>query len=578
MNYNLTKEQSKTKAVTWSSIQKVRPILSGEKAAMIWTIVAALTNAVLMLGVQRLMAWVIDHKLITGDLSGVIFWSLVILVMYLVVLVTNYLQTWLMGGVGQRVLYKLRARIFDKLQSLPMAFFNQNKAGDLMARINNDTEKINQFFSQGIVQFVSNIFMMGGSAIFLLVLNWRLGLATLAPAMALLALTMAVGPWIRDKNAQSAAKVSAWSAAIDQSLSNFKAIIAFNRRDYFEERLGEVNQENYQAAVKASVANNIFTPIYAFAASLGQLAVLAYGLALIASDKLTIGLLIAFLAYAANFYNPLRHLAALWTSLQTALASWERVHEILILKNNLPLLTKAVAKDGQGVLEFRAVDFAYPDGRQVLSDINLVVEAGKSYALVGPTGGGKTTTAMLAARLYDPSAGKIFLDGRDIRSYSDEERSAKIGFILQEPILFSGTVGDNIICGQGQYDQERAEEMVKRFGLDKLLVRFDKGLATEIKASGEGMSFGQKQLIAFMRAIVREPELLILDEATANIDTVTEALLTEVLDNLPKASAKIIIAHRLNTIENADEIFFVNDGQVKLAGSMKQALAMLNIK
>jgi ATP-binding cassette subfamily B protein len=303
-----------------------------------------------------------------------------------------------------------------------------------------------------------------------------------------------------------------------------------------------------------------------------------YGIALIASGNFTIGLLISYLSYAHSFYNPLRQLAALWSSFQTALASWDRVHEILVLENDLPVLTEAETKGSESVLEFQNVNFSYPDGKEVLHNINIRLEKEKTYALVGPTGGGKTTTASLMARLYDPTSGTVFIQGRDIRSYSTEERTQKIGFILQEPVLFTGTVRENILYGNEiylDYSNEKLESIIHEAGLGKLLERFDEGLETKLTTGGDAVSLGQKQLIAFMRAVLRRPEVLILDEATANIDTVTEQLLEEILRNLPVSTTKVIIAHRLNTIENADEIFFVNGGEVIQAGSMEHAIEML---
>jgi ATP-binding cassette subfamily B protein len=214
----------------------------------------------------------------------------------------------------------------------------------------------------------------------------------------------------------------------------------------------------------------------------------------------------------------------------------------------------------------------------VLSNVNLTLERGRTYALVGPTGGGKTTTAMLMARLYDPTAGAVYLDGRDIRSCSAEERAAKIGFILQEPFLFSGTVRDNIAYGRDDLAELTDEALMEKLaasGLAGFLDRFTEGLATPASTTGDALSLGQRQLIAFMRAVLREPEILILDEATANIDTVTEQMLEEVLDRLPAATTKVIIAHRLNTIQNADDIFFVGGGGLTEAGSMEAALDML---
>jgi len=230
------------------------------------------------------------------------------------------------------------------------------------------------------------------------------------------------------------------------------------------------------------------------------------------------------------------------------------------------------------LLEFRHVSFHYPDGKEVLHNNSFRMEKGKTYALVGPTGGGKTTTASLIARLYDPTAGTVLLDGKDIRTYTTPERTRKIGFILQEPFLFSGTVKDNILYGNEQYQDHSNEEMaavIRDANLETLLTRFDQGLDTPVLSAGDGISLGQKQLIAFIRAVLRNPELLILDEATANIDTVTEKMLEEILRRLPDTTTRVIIAHRLNTIENADEIFFVNSGEITRAGNLEQAVDML---
>jgi len=273
----------------------------------------------------------------------------------------------------------------------------------------------------------------------------------------------------------------------------------------------------------------------------------------------------------------MRQLATVWSSFQLAMAAVDRISEVLALESNLPVL-EACAADSDSVLSFRQVWFQYPDGKEVLRDVSFEMEKGKAYALVGPTGGGKTTTASLMARLYDPTVGSVFLDGRDIRSVAPDDRSRKVGFIPQEPFLFTGTVGDNIVYGNDEYrdySSPQLAEVLEKANLSSLLARFSEGLDTKVASNGNSISLGQKQLIAFMRATLRRPELLILDEATANIDTVTEQLLEEILNKLPPETTKVIIAHRLNTIDNVDQIFFVNSGGVTLAGSMEHAVDML---
>lgn len=581
MNYTLNKtaDQLGAKTSTFASLKKLWPLLAIEKKNLGLALIAILVNSGLNLASPILIGIAIDKYVVTKQFNGVLVYSGILLVMYSASLVAAYLQTTIMGGVGQRTLFNLRSQIFLKLQSLPVAFFNQNKAGDLISRINNDTDKLSQFFSQALVQFVASLFMILGAGIFVISISPRLGSTSLIPALLLIIFTQLISPWIKKQNALNLKSVGGMSAEIQESLNNFKAIIAFNRRDYFREKFNEVNHTNYTTSVRAGLVNTIFLqPLYSFAANIAQLIVLAYGIYLIAAGNFTLGLLISFLSYLGRFYDPLRQIAALWSSFQVALASWDRITDILSLESNLTTLPQTEKIATSGVLAFDQVSFGYPDGKEVLHRITFVLEPGKTYALVGPTGGGKTTTASLMARLYDPTDGRVLLNGQDIRSFSAAERAAKIGFILQEPFLFTGTVRDNTLYGNTKYaglSNEQLKEIIEHAGLQKLLARFDQGLDTPVASSGDSISLGQRQLVAFMRAVLREPELLILDEATANIDTVTEQLLEEILQKLPTRTTKVIIAHRLNTIENADEIFFVNSGEVVRAGSLNHAVEML---
>jgi ATP-binding cassette, subfamily B, bacterial len=581
MNYELNHPENANKLTAWQTLRSLWPLLAGERKILAFAAVATLANSLINLTAPLLIAHVVDTFIIAKQFDGVLRFAFILLTLYIVGLFTSYAQTRLMGGVGQRVIFNLRTKIFDKLQELPVAFFHANKAGDLISRINNDTDKLNQFFSQTLVQFVGSIVIMIGAAIFLLSINVRLGSAALAPAAALFILTRLMSPWVKRTNAASLASTGDLSAEVSESIQNFKVVVAFNRRDFFRKRFEVTNDANYLAAVKAGIANNTFTPIYGLSANFAQLIVLAYGVTLITQGAFSLGLLISFLAYIQNFYQPLRQLAALWTNLQVALAGWDRISAILRMKNEmvvLPVEKAAPPNQNGSLLEFQDVSFHYAENTNVLRKVNFALKPGKTYALVGPTGGGKTTTASLMARLYDPSEGTVYLEGRDIRTYTPEERTGKIGVILQEPMLFSGTVRENILYGNVAYKDYTNEALTKAIhdaGLEGLLARFDGGLEAKVATSGDALSLGQKQLIAFMRIVLRHPDLLILDEATANIDTVTEQLLEEILKKLPASTTRVIIAHRLNTIENADEIFFVNGGEVIQAGSMQQAVDML---
>ena len=580
MDYALkTTETSDKRQTLLSASRALAPLLADEKKNVIVAVACVTFTTISQLLAPVLIARVMDTAVRVKDYHQLLMYAGALAAVYVVALRTSYVQTLSMGTVGRNVLFKLRNSLFTQLSRLPIAFFSQNRAGDLISRVNSDTEKINNFFAQALMQMFGNLFLCVGAGALLLGLNWRMGLIALAPALVMLVVTRLLSPWVKRTSRQSMQSLGALSADISESLANFQVILAFNRLDYFREKLGAANARNYRASVTSGVASGLFVPLYTLAGSAAQVLVLALGVWLISRHELTVGLLVGYLLYVSSFYNPLRQLATVWSSWQTMMAAMDRVSEVLNLENNLVQVPGA--PDGQAghLLAFQGVDFAYPGGKPVLAGVNLTLERGRTYALVGPTGGGKTTTAMLMARLYDPTSGSVYFDGRDVRSLTADERAQKIGFILQDPFLLSGTIRDNIVYGHAELAElsdEALAELMASQGLSGFLTRFGElGLATPVKGAGDGLSLGQKQLIAFLRAVLRRPEVLILDEATANIDTVTEQMLEEVLAKLPKTTTKVIIAHRLNTIQNADEIFFVGGGALTAAGSMEHAMGML---
>lgn len=580
MNYNLNDSvyQQQAGARTWKVLGRMLGFILTERRKLYTALAAILLNALVLLSGPYLVGYTIDHDIVPKNVPGIWHMSLALLCLYLLGFLTSYLQTQWMGSIGQQMLYALRNAVFGKILELPLAFFQQNKSGDLISRINNDTDRVNQFFSQSLMQFIGNLITMIGTGICLLVIQPVLGAVCLAPALLLLVFTRLASPWVKRKNKQNLQSLGGLSAEIQESLENFKVVIVFKRRDYFRERFHKANQSNYQTSIWAGIANTLFVPVFGLCSSLAQLAVLAMGIYLIGTGHFSVGMLIGYLAYVYLFYSPLRQLAALWANFQLAMAAWDRIALLLGLQSNLLQLPATHTDSSSALLEFRQVDFAYLPGKPVLSAISFRLEPGKTYALVGPTGGGKSTLASLMARLYDPDKGQVLLQGEDLRSLSGSGRSRRIGFILQDPFVFSGTVLENIVFGSEDataLDADQLLERLKERGLSELLGRF----ATDPKAAllqpAQGLSLGQKQLIAFMRAVIREPDLLILDEASANIDTLTEQLLEQALQRLPRKTTKVIIAHRLNTIESADEIYFINDGSMQAAGSMQHAMDML---
>ena len=527
-----------------------------------------------------LIALAIDTYIATSNTAGLLNIVYILVGVASITVATGYAQGMLIGKISQKTLYRLKEALFSKLQSLPLAFFNQNKTGDLMSRINNDTDKINQFLSQWIGQFIGVMFSLIGILFFSFYLNWRLALVMMSMTLGIYIVTKLFSSKIRKENKRNLEANSDFSSALQENLSNFRVVAAYSKRDYLEQHLKKTNEATFRSALRSGFANRVFEPIYEFFGAIALILVLLYGFQLLSTGGATIGVLIAFVAYTIRYYDPMKTLATAFGAINLATTAWIRLQEVFSLENNLK--TENLTGDENGKpklrLELKNVSFSYDNKKMIIENANLSFEPGKTYALVGPTGGGKSTLASLMAHLYDPTSGVVYLNGKDITIYSQSETAKEISVILQDPILFTGTVAENILYANLDFAGMPIDDLnriLEHKGFKDVIKRFDDGLSTIIKQNGAGLSIGQKQLISFMRAILREPKLLILDEATANIDTVTEAILNKTLEALPPETTKIIIAHRLNTIKDADEIMFVNGCHITPSAGYEEALSLI---
>ncbi len=580
MDYNLNNKEEKTGLL--KTIKSFNLFISGEIKAMGLALTMVIVTSLTSILGPKLQGDALDDLLSNRDLNTLLAFVGLMALVYIIGALASFLQIYITGKLGQRVLFKLRNVIFNKLQMLPLAFFNANRGGDLISRINNDTDKVNSFLSEYLIRLLGSIFVLVGIAISMFVLNIQLAAVTLSVTVILFVITQVISPILKRLNRVSLDATGNLSAQIQEGLSAFKVIIAFNRRDYFADKFQEFNEKNYLASIKADIASQFLKPIYDLASSAAQVIVVVYGLSLVTRGEITFGLLFTFFTYTQRFYDPLRMMAQIWSNVQLALAAWSRINQVLKLESNLRVVESSSNTDtgSQSInaIEFEDVNFGYQNEDPILKNVNLELEKGKTYALVGPTGGGKSTTASLMVRLYDPTSGVINFWGKDIKSYSFKELSNRIGFILQDPLLFTGTVGENIRYGNNELaslsDQELLDRL-KEAGLSDFIEKFDSGLETAINNNAENISLGQKQIISFIRIILRNPDLLILDEATANIDTVTEELLQNIINKLPKKTTKVIIAHRLNTIKKADQIFFVNNGSIEKAKDFKNVESLI---
>ena len=578
--YNLS--QNKQDKTSFSeSLATILPLFVGERQNLIIIIITVLINIGTGVITPYIITRAIDGPIANKDIQTLALMSLGLVLLFIISAIAAYGQARIMGYVSQRVLFRLRAKVFSSLQSLPIDFFNRNKAGDLISRINNDTNRINQFLSEGVLRFTSLFFSLIGIAGMMLYLNWQLASIVFILTFIILIITRIATPFIEGINKVGLENQGSLSSEVQEGLLNFNAIVAFQIQDYYQSSFNKISEAVYSSKIQTNILNDSIAPLYTFVANLAQIIILVVGVGFILSGSITIGLLIGFLAYAQKFFEPLRILGSIVGSLQGALAAWVRVQEIISLDSNLTLeedKSGIQRKKTKHILEFENINFGY-DENKVLKNMSFTLEKGKTYALVGPTGGGKSTTASLMARLYDPQEGIIKLYNKDIRTYTEEDRTQIIGFILQEPFLFSGTIGANIIYGNSDLAHKSNTELIeilKDNNLLDLISSFENGLDTII--DNNSISIGQKQIISFIRVILRQPELLILDEATANIDTVTEQNLQDIISQLPESTTKVIIAHRLNTIKKADQIFFISQGMLTPAEDFQHALNLIKTK
>lgn len=550
---------------------EVRYLLSGG--------VLVLLNSAFNVAIPFLVGRIIDLAIV-GKNPTLLLWSLGgMLLLFIGALLTNLGQIWMMGIASQRILLRLRAEIFGHLQVLSLTYFQQHAAGDLTARITNDTDKLNQLFSESLVRFTGSGMVVIGIGIVMVVLQPTLALTALGIAAVLLVFTVLVSPMVQRLNSTSLTRVGDLANQLRDVLLNYKIVVSYNIRQFFKDQFTVVNNDAYSAAVRSGVANTFVIPLFDVAGNVAVLAVLGVGMWLLDQRVISIGLLITFLAYTDRFYQPLRILASIWANIQSSLAAWGRVNQVISEPAEIDgTLDSPQTADGtQPLIEFKDVSFGYSPEKTVLHKTNLSFEVGKTYALVGPTGGGKSTFASLVSRLYRPTKGEILFVGKSLNDYHRVSLSSAIGFILQEPVFFSGTLADNLRYGNAELANHSDDELklhLQKQGYAAVIEKFPEGLQTSLSAT-QPLSLGQRQLAAFLRAVLRQPLLLILDEATANVDTITEQLLQRLLDKLPKNTTKIVIAHRLQTIREADQILFINQGEVQPALSFEAAVNMV---
>ena len=533
-----------------------------------------LVTSALTLAAPYLIKVAIDQPIAQGDATGLARISLLIAATFGCLYVASAGQRYLLAWVGQRVLATFREQLFQHLQELSLGYHDTHIIGVTLSRIINDVAVINELLSQGLVTLIGDTLLLGGIVIVMLTMSPRLALVTFAVLPLMLLATALFTRRAKVAFRQTRARIAAVVGDLAEDLSGMRVIQAFAQEDTSRERFDDVNRANRDANIAAMSLSFVFLPTVEFLGMLATGIVLWFGGMAVAADELTLGVVVAFLAYVSRFFEPIQELSRLYTTMQAAMAGGERVLALLDTEPEVRDATGAIEMPViSGKVELRDVSFSYRGDTRVLHDVNLHVAPGQTVALVGPTGAGKTSIANIIARFYEVTEGAVEIDGIDVRSVTQRSLRRQMGLVPQDPFLFSGTIAGNVRFGRPAASDAEVEEAARMANAHEFILALPDGYDTEILEGGVNLSVGQRQLICIARAVLADPRILILDEATASVDTITEMLIQDALQRLLAGRTAVVIAHRLSTIQHADQICVVDAGRIVERGRHDELLA-----
>ncbi len=537
----------------------------------------------------KLVQLAIDRHIVSGDFDGLqrmIFWLVVVLAAEgLLSFVNAYLTQW----IGQQAIYDLRTRVFRHILRQPLRFFDRTPLGRLLTRVTSDVESLSQILSGGVVTIMGDLFRLVFIAYFMFALNVRLALVTLAVMPVMLWATMWFKARVRDQYRETRKQVARLNAFLQEHITGMRIVQLFNREAEELRRFRKINDEHRRAHIRTIFYFALFWPAIDLISSTALGLVIWFGGVNAMTGTLTLGVLIAFIQYARQFFEPIRKLSDQFNMLQSAMAGAERIFDLLDRDEALPEPETPVRLDRvRGRIEFRNVWFSYTappgydadrDGQAggvdwVLRDVSFTAEPGQTVAIVGATGAGKTTIINLLLRFYEVQRGQVLVDGVDVRRLALTDLRRHIGLVLQDVFLFSGSIERNITLDDPRIEQAKVEEAARMIGADAFIRRLPARYGHDVRERGMSLSHGQRQLLSFVRALVYDPEVLVLDEATSSVDTETEHLIQNALERLMEGRTSIVIAHRLSTIQHADQILVMHKGKIRERGTHQELLAL----
>jgi ATP-binding cassette subfamily B protein len=543
-------------------------------AAMMVALVAATAAA---LAPPPLATLAIDDGIVPHDVGTLNLVVAGFVVSALVLWGATWLETYLVGWVGQRVLQDLRVEVFSHLQRLSIGFYSRKRAGVLISRLTNDVQALDQLVSDGVVTLFQSSLTLVGTIVILLVLDAQLALLTFLIFPVVLLGSLAFRIASADAYRITREKIAWITSYLQETLSGIRVVRAFGQERRHESRFAELNEENRAANYKTVYLNAAYFPAVELVSALATVGILIYGGIQVIDGHVQVGVLVGFVAALNNFFDPIQQLSQLYTTYQSGMAALDKIFELLDESPDLEDRPGAIELERlRGEIAFDDVTFTYGSGDdavRALDRVSLTVPPGQTVALVGATGAGKSTLAKLVARFYDPTEGRVLVDGHDLRDVTQESLRSQLGIVPQEGFLFSGTVCDNIAFGRTDATREEIEAAARAVGADAFVEELEDGYDTEVGERGSQLSAGQRQLVAFARALIADPRILVLDEATSNVDIHTETRIEEGLRRLLAGRTAIVIAHRLSTIQRAGRIVVLEHGRIVEAGTHEELLA-----
>ena len=556
-----------------SALVRLWPYLGAFKTGLIGVLILVVVYTLLGLAGPYLMGVAIDRFIANKDLTGLAQVSIWMLVVYILNNIFQAIAGWVMSSVSQRALKNLRRDLFGHLQTLPISFFDHRGAGELMSRLTNDIDAINQAVSQNVTTLLASVLSMVGILIAMFVLDKWLALASVLVVPIMLWFTNFVAKYTRQGFRELQKHLGGLNATMEEGISGQKVVKAFRRNESVMAAFRKHNDEVFRAGVYANNYALLLMPLTNVLGNFFVIVLAGLGGWLALQGLVTVGVIATFITYAQGYVNPLRQLSNMYNSIQAALAGAERVFEIIDSPSEIDDAPQAASLPAMhGEVTFDHVRFGYNPQTLIIKDMTLTAKAGQTIALVGPTGAGKTTIINLLTRFYEINGGSIQIDGTDIRDIKKDDLRRQLGLVLQDTFLFSGSVLENIRYGRLNASDEEVIEAAKMADADHFIRLLPDGYHTSLSERAANLSQGQRQMLAIARAILADPGILILDEATSSVDTRTEVRIQKALLRLMQGRTSFVIAHRLSTIRDADQVLVINDGEIIEKGTHQELL------